>query len=102
MQTDVEFIKQQIAQEAIEQKNIEKFGTKDPLHPDKLGMINYVFTQRDAREFDGLVKSLKNAKSRQNENNKIYKQMKRKNIDNNISRNSTKTINAQKAEEKGV
>ena len=79
---------------ARERENRKKFGVGSLLHPSKGDMVNYMFTQREKRDFD--------AKSRQSEINKIYEQMRRKNSDNNISRSSMKTINAQKAKEKGV
>ena len=122
MQADVEFIKQQIAQSARsheshkhnksnqsdlvkakitnkeraarERENRKQFGFKNPLYPNKLEMIDYVNAQREARELDK-----KNLKQRQI--NKLYKRMRRKNIDNNRSQSSIKTINAKKAEEKG-
>ena len=91
---------------ARERENRKQFGFKNPLRPNKLEMIDYVNAQREARKSEDKLKSRTITKPlinkrKQSQINKLYKQMTIKNIDNNRSRNSTKTINAKKAEEKG-
>ena len=91
---------------ARERENRKQFGFKNPLYPNKLEMIDYVNAQREARKSEDKLKSQTITKPLINERkqrqiNRLYKQMKRKNIDNNRSQSSIKTINAQKAEEKG-
>lgn len=134
MQANVEFIKQQIAQSARskeshkynklnpldsdkakmankkkaarERENRKRFGFKNPLYPNKLEMIDYMFAQREARKSEDKLKSRTITKPLINERkqkhiNKLYEQMKRKNIDNNMSQSNMRSINDQKAEETG-
>lgn len=85
MQADVEFIKQQIAQSA-RSKESHKYNKSNPSDLGKAKMTN---KEKTARE-----RELINER-RQSEINKIYEKMIRKNIDNNISQSSMKTINQQ-------
>ena len=76
------------------------------MRPNKLEMIDYMFAQREARKSEDKLKSQTITKPLINERkqrkiNELYNQMKRKNIDNNMSQSNMRSINDQKAEETG-